>query len=229
VLSQSYSQTQDNPYARLVAGNWITIWTTLIQPYSKDRETHNDPAGPKWRVRDEAAWTPQQSQANMPGFGYNSAPFSYLETTYPWTDYKVRSITGFAAPAETVMFAASMVQYVDSQYGFYWVLGARVGWISWGNVDAPACGNPMTVWCGAGWGNNYNWTTLINAHPDDTNGNRSGGVSMRVARQGVFSFADGHTKRMPLSRAAAGTNWTPDTSNYSVVVTDPSKYMWDEN
>jgi len=229
VLSQSYSQTQNNPYARLVAGNWITIWTTLVQPYTLNRGIHTDPAGPHWRVRTEASWTPAQSEANMPGFGYNSAPFSYLPTSYPWTEYKVRSMTGFADPAGTVMFSASMVQYVDSTFGFYWVLGAPIGWISWGNVDAPACGNPMTVWCGGGWGNNYNWGGLIVAQADDTNGYRSGGVSMRVARQGVFSFADGHTKRMPLTRAAQGTNWTPDMDNYSVVVTDASKYLWDEN
>ena len=79
-------------------------------------------------------------------------------------------MTSVDKPAETVEFAASMVQYVDSTYGFYWQLGTDEGWASMGNIDSPACGNPMTAWCGGGWGNNYNWTGLIEAKAGDTNG-----------------------------------------------------------
>jgi prepilin-type processing-associated H-X9-DG protein len=106
--------------------------------------------------------------------------------------------------------------------------GSTAGWVSRGNIDSPACGSLFDRWCGGGWGNNYNWGGLIQAQPMDTNGYRSGAVSMRVARQGGFAFADGHVKRMPLGQAARGTNWTPDINPYSIVVTDVSRYMWDD-
>jgi prepilin-type N-terminal cleavage/methylation domain-containing protein len=232
VLSQAYSLTQNNDSARLIDGGWCSIWTIQLQPYMKNKGVHGDPAGPLWRIRTESGWTEPQSESNMPGFGYNSTTFSYFPTSaWPGNPhYETVSMTDITETAQTVMFAASMVQYVDSQFGFYWVLGTggTAGWVSWGNIDSPDCGSNFVRWCGSGWGNNYNWTTLINTQPFDTNGNRSGGVSMRVARQGVFSFADGHTKRMPLGRAAAGTNWNPDLSNFSVVVTDKNKYMWDD-
>jgi len=163
----------------------------------------------------------------MPGFGYNSGTFSPFPTTYPWVDYQPINMTSVDKSAESVMFASSMVQYVDSKFGFYWVLGTPVGWVSWGNVDAPACNNPFTAWCGQGWGNNYNWGTLIEAQNNVSNGYRSGGVSSRVTNMGVFSFADGHTKRLSLPRAAQGTNWNVNIDNYSVVVTDQEKYLWD--
>jgi prepilin-type N-terminal cleavage/methylation domain-containing protein len=226
MLSQNYSLTPQDPEARLVAGNYINVWTTLVQPYMKNRDLYSDPAGPLWRVRTEAAWTPVQSQSKMPGFGYNSTTFSPLPTTWP-PSYAPISMTTPDSAAETIMFTASMVQYVDSQFGFYWVLSTPQGWISWGNVDSPACGNPMTAWCGGGWGNNFNWGGLIISQSNVNNGYRSGGVSSRVANQGVFSYADGHTKRHSLPYAARGTNWTVDTDNYSVVVTDTTKYLWD--
>jgi prepilin-type N-terminal cleavage/methylation domain-containing protein len=231
VLSQKWEATQTNDSARPVDAGWITIWTYTLQPYMKNKDVHGDPAGPRWRIRTESAWTEPQSQTNMPGFGYNSTCFSYYKVA-DWPSnphYETQVLTAVEDAANTIMFSASMVQYVDSQYGFYWVLGGvNAGWVSWGNVDSPACGTLFDRWCGAGWGNNYNWTTLINSQPVDTNGNRSGGVSMRVARQGVFAFSDGHVKRLALSRAAKGTNWTPDISNYSIQILDQSQYMWDD-
>ena len=229
ILSQNYSLTPQDNEARNVAGNYINVWTTLVQPSMKSRDLFTDPAGPRWRVRSEVAppWTDVQSQSKMPGFGYNSTTFSPLPTTWP-PAYKPISMTTPENSAETIMFTASMVQYVDSQFGFYWVLSQPQGWISWGNVDSPACGNPMNAWCGGGWGNNYNWGTLIVSNPDVNNGYRSGGVSSRVASQGVFSYSDGHTKRHSLSYAARGTNWNVNINNYSVVVNDASKYLWDD-
>jgi hypothetical protein len=195
----------------------------------KNKDVHTDPAGPSWRTRTEAGWTAPQSQTNMPGFGYNSTTFSYYSVA-DWPSnphYNTIKMTAPANPAETVMFAASMVQYVDSKYGFYWILGgSTAGWVSWGNIDSPACGSSFDRWCGSGWGNNYNWGGLIEAQSNDTNGYRSGGVSMRVARQGVFAFSDGHVKRMPLGQAAKGTNWTPDSTFVSI--TDQSSYLWDD-
>lgn len=241
VLAQAWSPQAwgaPNDSARPVDSGYVTIWTYLLQPYMKNKGVHGDPAGPNWRIRSESGWTEPQSQTNMPGFGYNATTFSYYKLS-DWgagrQQFTTASMTGISNPADTVMFSASMVQYVDSQYGFYWVLGGSyAGWVSWGMVDSPACingdgrGAGWDRFCGAGWGNNYNWGGLINAQQIDTNGYRSGGVSMRVTRQGVFGFSDGHVKRMPLSRAAQGTNWTPDISNYSVNVTDMTKYLWDD-
>lgn len=228
VMSQQYSLVQQDDESRLLAGNYINIWTSMIQPYMKSKDIYTDPAGPKWRLRTEAAWTEPQSQSKMPGFGYNATLFSPFPTAYPYTTYQPISMTSLDKPAETVKFASSMVQYVDSTYAFYWVLGYTVGWVSWGNIDSPACNNPFTAWCGQGWGNNYNWGDLIVAKPDVNNGYRTGGVSSRVANQAVFSFADGHTKRMPMGKAAQGTNWNVNISNYSVVVTDTNLYLWDD-
>jgi len=231
VLSQQWNANHSNDSDRNVDAGWVTIWTYLVQPYMKNKDVEDDPAGPRWRIRTERNWTAAQSQTNMPGFGYNATTFSFYSLA-DWpanAHYNTLKMTAVARPAETIMFTASMVQYVDSLFGFYWILGGvNAGWVSWGNVDSPACGSTFDHWCGAGWGNNYNWGGLITANPDDTNGYRSGGVSMRVARQGVFAFSDGHVKRMPLSRAAAGTNWTPDINNYSVVITDQTKYLWNE-
>lgn len=227
VLSQQYSLTQQDDESRFLAGNYINLWTTLIQPYMKNKDVYSDPAGPRWRHRTEAAWTIPQSQSKMPGYGYNSTTFSPLGLSYPYS-YKPISLTSVEKPAESIKFASSMVQYVDSKFGFYWILGTPQGWVSWGNIDSPACGNPFVAWCGQGWGNNFNWGTLIESSPDVRNGYRSGGVSSRVANQGVFSYADGHTKRHTLPYAARGTNWTVNTSNYSVVVTDANQYLWDD-
>ncbi len=230
VLSQLYSDQPYNETSRPIENHYVTLWTSLLQPYTKNYDIYSDAAGPLWRTRTEAGWTRPQSQANEPGFGYNSTTFSFFNVA-DWpsnSHYNTLSMTAVANPADTVMFAASMVQYVDSRYGFYWILGSSVGWLSWGNVDSPACGSTFDRWCGQGWGNNYNWETLIEAQPKEENGYRSGAVSMRVGRQGIFGFSDGHVKRMPLSRAAAGTNWTPDISSTSVTVQDPSKYIWDD-
>jgi hypothetical protein len=91
------------------------------------------------------------------------------------------------------MFAASMVQYVDTKFGFYYPGG---DWASFGMVDAPY-GDWGVSLNGGGWGNNYNWYGLLEGNPTEEAGSRSGGVSMRVARQGVITFATGTSSGCP--------------------------------
>lgn len=226
MLSQSYQRggSQPNPEAVSVDGKWITLWTTLIYPYMKNKDIYSDPQTRRWRVRSERSWTPEQSQAKMPGYGYNSATFSPVKYS-DYNRYQPINMSEVEKPANTVFLATSMVQYVDTTFGFYWVLTQyAVGWISWGNVDSPAC-YYGDAFCGEGWGNNYLWGSFIEAAQDIRNGYRSGAVSLRHVGNPILAFADGHVKRMHISASAAGTNWTPDT--YPVAITDKDKYLWD--
>ncbi|MFZ4507982.1 MAG: prepilin-type N-terminal cleavage/methylation domain-containing protein [Fimbriimonas sp.] len=226
VIAQTWiTGAQPNPNAIPIGSQWVVQWSVLIQPYMKNLDILNDPAGPKWRVRTERNWTEIQSKSNMMGYGYNATAWSPLPLTGDFT-MKPVSFTSIDKPAETAMTTGSMMNWVDSSFGVYWSVNGSGVWLSAGIVDSPACWPWTYSLCVDGWGNSDLWQGFIGTTGGQEAGSRSGGVSMRVARQGVIGFGDGHVKRMSLSRAAQGTNWTPDTYPWDIQVLEPEKYLW---
>jgi prepilin-type N-terminal cleavage/methylation domain-containing protein len=225
VVAQQWTPEPIAPASLKAGSSYYTLWPTLVQPYLKTLDIMSDPAGPGWKTRSNRGWTAIQSQSVMTNYGYNLTAWSPFPLEAPY-GYRPVSMTSVERPAETVMTAASMVNYMDSKLAMYWNVDGKESMISLSTVDSPACWTWRTSLCIDGWGNSYYWNEMIGTSGGDVVGTRTGGVSMRVGRQGVLGFGDGHVKRMSLSRAAQGTNWTPDILPWDVQVTDESKYLW---
>lgn len=214
---------------------WTSTWPIIIGPYVKNFQLNQDPLGPDQNpIADIDYWRQFNSKAGFISFGYNYTAFSPIKKVgtgflgSPVYGYQPQSLGGAAKPAETVLITSSAMMWKDTLYAG--LLGMTH--ISTGNIDSPACHNQTTIsYCLDGWGNSFIWNNLggFGAQTMFTQeaGVRSGGVAYRKSGRVTTVFADGHSKRLPLTALAAGTNWTPDTAPSQINITEPEKYLWD--
>jgi prepilin-type N-terminal cleavage/methylation domain-containing protein/prepilin-type processing-associated H-X9-DG protein len=185
-------------------GSSMQTWVALIQPYCKNLAMFNCPSAtggpPIW----SGAYYWIGNVQYWPGMGYN---YQYLGSV-DWSKggsawfYRTKALAGVLSPAATVML-------VDSGDG--WNSGG--GTISC-VVDPPDGYTAPTTYGWGGWGKDGSLGAYGGAKPRHS-------LGMNV------SFVDGHSKFMQPSALAAGTNWSPTTSQSAVVITDKTKYLWD--
>lgn len=229
LASLMYSADYDDMLVR--AGTWgstdpdnfagYASWALLQDPYQKNVDIGGDPlAGPLVRGGEIA----RRVGTRLMAYGYN---YTYLSPSYVAAGWpapmNTMSATAPEAPADTIMFGnrAAREDYGDV---IYWY-GANTAWIIMGTIETPYCYNDPDVWCTDGWGvgswyNNY----LGNK---EKAGAFTGAFALRANGGMVTSFVDGHVKKLAPGAIAAGTNWNRNIANSAIVVTDPSKYIWD--
>ncbi len=212
--------------------NYLSVWSTTIQPYMKNSEILVDPAGPGFNPY--ASLGRNYSIQLMPQYSYNSyylSPYAPTTsaTTYKWSPV---SMTAAAQPADTVMFTSTVAWRVETNPAYFGGgYGSTVLWVTSGYMDAPGwlfdygTGRPLG-W--DGWGNSFYWGPgFWGANMTEAAGRYTGGVSIRCANQTVTGFLDGHAKKQSSGGLAAGTNWTKTLAPSAELVTDFSKYIWD--
>ncbi len=210
-------------------GGWAPqSWSWLVLPYVKSIDLLVDPQAPPI-VSFGPGWTDAAVKATAPEYGYNSTYLSWLSYVNNVRLLVPISATAVAAPAETVFLAAKFGNGETNiePDAFYWFLEGSTP--TSGIISPPDCvteTDPMK-WCYGGWGKDgfYDGTYLMG---NQKAGSRTGGVSLRSAGMAIVSWADGHASAKPPGYLAQGTNWSPEGLADSTVVTDRTKYLWDD-
>jgi hypothetical protein len=94
-----------------------------------------------------------------------------------------------------------------------------------GLINTPFCYNEPNFWCTDGWGVDSWYATLLKGQIT-AEGTITGGDAFRAMNFTPVSFIDGHVKTMQPSQMAAGTNWNPASTDASIILTNPSAYLW---
>jgi prepilin-type N-terminal cleavage/methylation domain-containing protein len=201
-------------------------WTWLILPYQKNADIDQDPQaspGKQW----PAAWGTMLPKLLQPQYGYNYTHLSPLIGTSPSPNalFMPVSSTSVEKPAETVAFTAKFSTAEDTlpaTFTYWYGIRSIVSVVA---IDPPDCLS-LPQWCFENWGINGFWdVTYLNRN--EAAGSRTGGMSLRAGNQGVLAWTDGHAAAKTAGAMAAGTNWTRNLAQGSVVVNDLNKYLWD--
>jgi hypothetical protein len=222
----------------------FSTWSWLTQPYTKNGDILNDPLS-------QSQYSPPLLNSTViqdtytPTFGYNYdalAPW-YASSGLAGNCATTHAIGGSApqTPANLPMFSAKFNDHDyatgtnggSEAYGFFGdgMLNGQCG--TFGTpilnttIDAPDCGTINSA-CVGNWGTGngqYTWGSLL---PNGTaaDGVNTGGNSLLATGSMIVSFVDGHAKKVQPGSMAAGTNWNPNLSAYSLIVTNPSLYQW---
>jgi len=213
----------------------VSTWVWLIQPYEKNADIENDPMAPPVAVPTgwpKAVWI---SLFNSIGYNYGGlCPFMLpgSSSALPYT--QTVTSTQLANPAGMPMFAGKdsateMTSGTEYVYAYQFNPNVDNGPMLNNCIERPYCNEAN--YCLASWGYNLNSGDLqsqVDTLLSDNimAGARTGRVAMRVSNQGVYSFADGHAKKMTPGSAAIGTNFNIDQSSDLTVITNPNTYLW---
>jgi prepilin-type N-terminal cleavage/methylation domain-containing protein/prepilin-type processing-associated H-X9-DG protein len=192
-------------------------WAALCQPYIKNWNVFKCPNMPEARTGSGASiWT-------TPGLNHDGNLGICMNYSHDCSDFSVANESGpptpLAAidkPAETVMLTGASLAPGDGSFaGANNLYPVHGGFFA---VEAPAgLTTPEgCTWSNGGWGQG-SYMGPYGGFEQPRHQNVGGNVT----------FVDGHVKFMTAGRAAAGTNWTPNTYNYDIVVTDRNQYIWD--
>lgn len=207
----------------------IQPWSWLIQPYQKNADIVQDPQAPPMEPW-PAAFGTTIPKAYQPQYGMN---FTWLTPPFGAANdptFNCKSQTSFAAPAETVMLANKWSTAEDNFTNATTIVwyGPPRGLIVNYGIDPPHCSS-IPQWCFSNWGSNSgNYIFILGNNNKIAAGVRTGGNSLRHGNQTVVAWLDGHVSARGPGQLAAGTNWTMDTASTSVVVTDVTRYLWDD-
>lgn len=218
-----------NPDRRTTT-NWVS-WALMVDPYQKNVDINNSPltTNPWQSIANPYAPAPTNKAKGTQyvTYGYN---YTYLSPSYTpsWpTPITTISATSAAEPAGTILLSERMNPTSGISFpGVFWY-GANTGWMIMGTIETPYCYNDPEVWCTDGWGVDSWYATTYIPTANEEGGKLTGGVAWRAAKQNPVAFLDGHVQKMNAGRMAAGTNWNINISSSAIIVTDPTKYLWD--
>ena len=210
-------------------GQPVQPWSWLVQPYMKNADIFGDPQAPP--IQDwGAGWSSVVQKAYQPVYGYNytylSAPFGAANDPV----FQPISTTAVANPAETVLLGSKWSSAEDNFPNATTIIwyGAPRGLIVNYGIDSPDC-NSIAQWCFGNWGSNSgNFVFVLGSDTKEAAGVRTGGNSLRQGTQMVIAWTDGHVSTKSPGYMGSGTNWTRTTAANSVVITDITKFLWDD-
>ena len=223
-----YNQDYDDmmPLARtltanatpLAVGNRLTA-LIFVLPYIKNTAVYRCPNMPDIGIWQNAY---PSNISIWPGYGWN---VDYMDLGKgDCSDFGTVSngagpptaLAAIAQPAATIMFAGcSLAPGTGSFAGANSLYPVNGGYYA---ISSPAILTTPEgcAYSNAGWGQG----SYLGPY---------GGVEQpRHSDQGAeTAFCDGHVKFMKAGQLAAGTNWTVNTKNSAIVVTDRTQYLWD--
>jgi len=200
------------------AGTLCSPWGWTILPYMKTAAIFEDPLASS-QVYPGTIW-----EIVSPQYGYD---YNVLSPYPNWGGPPVTSSSSqLAKPADTVMMSSKANPMLCGPGP--WNVWVYVGWgpSSFGGIEEPDC-NAIPIWCISNWG-------ITGITSWDDNGNLvEGAQSGLVAGRGpnyltAVTWADGHATKTPLTKLAAGTNWTFNMTT-NLVITDATQYVWELN
>lgn len=207
-------------------GSARRTWASLCQPYIKNWQAFKCPNMPDARAPDGGSiWTTPglNHDGNLglwPGYGWNVV---YMNFSADCSDFDVDAQSGpptplaaIGSPADTVMLTGASLEPGEGSFaGADSLYPVHGGFFV---VEAPAAltSPEGCTWSNGGWGQgSYNGP--YGGFEQPRHGNVGGNVT----------FCDGHVKFMTAGKLAAGTNWTVNTTNTDIQLTDRSQYIWD--
>lgn len=215
---QDYDETM--PLAATYAaggGSYWDAWPNLIQPYQKNWDMMFCPNNPSKLPAAYAGGA--QDYRNWRWFstyGFNASYLNHADGTCSTIQVAGNafgpptSLAAIASPAATVMLAESGDEQAT------WKSGAHIAYGpgGWAAPDVCTYGD---------WGVNggNNWYSATNGV------NNFGNVKFRHSVGANITFADGHCKLLKPGQLAAGTDWTVNSTQGSVNITDRNQYLWD--
>lgn len=196
-------------------------WTGLVQPYTKNWNMMRCPN--QARTNPDVYAPPYDWYANQsvwPGYGLNAEYMNFAPDCSSFNSGNQSgpptALAAIPKPADTVMFGGSSLAAGSGAFtganGLYPEGGGYLYLFSPAIQTTPeGCD-----WSNSGWGQG----SLMGPY--------GGFEQKRHADQGgTLTFVDGHSKFLTAGKAAAGTNWTVNAANSSIVVTDRNQYIWD--
>lgn len=212
-------------------GSQFEMWSRLCQPYIKADKMNLDPlTAPTTNL---AGWPEQLRLQYWPQYGYNAMALSpTIYTGGSPAYYKApRSATAASEPANTVMMSGHFASYEntfgETSAGYWYGVGTI---LSIAQTNAPVCDSPTwyrnLCYYGASWGTGSYISTMLG--DKRIVGAFTGGGSLRAADNMIIAFADGHAKKYASSASAIGTNFSFTQNQATTIITDPTKYMWDD-
>ncbi len=224
-----YANDYDDTYPLMLStGNspvpWYGAcpWTYELLPYLKTFAIINDPlttpAGGESSSdssTEKAVWT-----AYNPQYGYNYNLLSPIDGN-TWT-YDTATSSSIGDSANSIALAAR-----GPIPCAIWGINGNEYYVSNVAIDEPDC-NEDADGCWNGWGTDSGWASSSwpGIGQNYVGGAETGQVSLYKSGQAIVAFADGHSKAMSPGALAAGTNWTPTSTNGSIKMIDKTKYMW---
>lgn len=200
-------------------------WAALLQPYIKNWNVYHCPEMVDATFGGQSIW---QGSLAIPGnlsmwcgYGWN---VDYLAPARPdCSDFNGQ----FAESGPPVGLAQ-----VSNTSGTVMAVGVSIapGPSSWADKNTlyPAGGGYCLALSPAGVGGGDVCTyTYAGWGAGGYLGPYGGFEANRHSGKGEVLFVDGHVKAMSAGELSAGTNWSPQTANSAIVVTDRSRYLWD--
>lgn len=190
----------------------------FCQPYIKNVDVYRCP-----NMADAGIWGTKYPSNVSIWMGY-AANVDYMDFAPDCSTYNINgsasgnptAMAAIAKPAETVLLGGSSLATgtgaftgANSLYpvngGYYYLFAPAT------ETTPEGC-----VWSNGGWGQG----SLMGPY--------GGFEQPRHSNMGGnLGFCDGHAKFMTAGKAAAGTDWTPTTTNTNVHVIDRNQYIWD--
>jgi len=217
-----------------LGGVYMVPWPLLIRPYEKNDDLNTDPlTSPTTPL---AGWQADWRKWYWPEYGMNVtvlSPTIDTGTGAPATRYvkQPRTQTSLGDPANTVAFGNKFNDAenifgptnVGYGYGTYTFFSAY-------QVGVPFCDvttyyKNMCLYTD-NWGIGQYVTPMLASKKDA--GAFTQGAALRIGEINVTSFADGHTKKMAAGNLASGTNFAFTHTAAQMVMSDVTKYMWDD-
>ncbi len=186
------------------AAHW---WPDLLLPYFKSWQIFVCPSeGDAANIFGSGPYSWWWNQMQFTSIGYN---YSHLgDWQYPQGFSTGTSLAALTAPANTIAF-------VDSEFDN----GANKA-LGFCDVNAPDTGQWYPSPTVNVWASDWTWPA---GSPSPTN---YGSMGPRHFEGVNIGWCDGHAKYLKWQATIAGTNFGPGVAYTSVVVNNPSAYLW---
>jgi prepilin-type N-terminal cleavage/methylation domain-containing protein/prepilin-type processing-associated H-X9-DG protein len=202
-------------------------WTLLIIPYMKSTAIFQDPLSSDFKGYNN----PTTNDEYAPRYAYVyqiHSPVVYYGGGIAGLVTSPQSQTSLGQPANTVLLVADRNVGVQ---GPWWWFGAGWGFSDTYDVGPPYCNggyanNPLSL-CGAGYSSWGRGSIASNNNTNIEEGALTASVAFRKAGRGIVAWADGHVSSQAAGQLAAGTNWSTTLNSSQLVITDVTKYVWD--
>jgi prepilin-type processing-associated H-X9-DG protein len=210
-------------------------WSYLVAPYIKTAGIYFSPQnGAHAQFVFGSSNDPLLNADLWPDYGYN---YVYMS---PWNGATETPISQTSAdmPANTIVLAergsdTMSITPPPEVWGFGFSPSGDPPLLS-DTVEVPVC-DPIPQYCASNWGLPCSPGSFSADETTYANGCQTGGVALHAGTQGIAAFLDGHVKSMPPGAMAAGTTWSVNAQQSSVVFTNeatytgsnyPDNYLW---
>jgi len=228
-VAWSGGTTFSTEYPVGIGGYTCAVWPRLVKPYEKNDDLNSDPLSSP--TPNLAGWPTDLRRQYWPQYGMNNMTMSPTIAVGATYVKQSRSQTNLGDPAQTVAFASKFASFEntfgETSAGYWYGPGTFFSNIM---VGVPVC--DATTWFKNmcmytnDWGTNSQIYAMLGGV--QVSGAQTGGGTVRAANNMIVGFADGHSKKMTAGALAVGTNFKFGNAYSAMLMTDVTKYLWDD-